>query len=201
MKLKTVEEMPDITPRIVKEWEGLYEPYKRDTDTLARTWAIPGTPGLEHRIGGLEKDDVTGNVSMDPENHQLMSKIRQEKVNRVANYIPELTVEGAQEGDLLVVGWGGTYGSLFTAVNSMVENGHKVGLAHFNYINPLPKNTAEVFSKFKKIVVCELNLGQFYLILNNEFPQFEYNKYNKIQGLPFSVLELTNKFNQLLNNK
>ena len=198
-KLKTVEDMPDIKPRLVQSWDGGYQPYKRDEKTLARTWAIPGTPGLEHRIGGLEKADVTGNVSMDPENHQVMSKIRQEKVDRVADYIPGLKVEGAESGDLLVVGWGGTYGSLFTAVNSMFENGSNIGLAHFNYINPLPKNTAEVFSKFKKIIVCELNLGQFYTLLNTQFPQFEYLKYNKIQGLPFSVLELTNKFNQLLN--
>ncbi len=200
-KIKTVEEMPEIKPRLVKEVEGKYEPYKRDKETLARTWAIPGTPGLEHRIGGLEKQDVTGNVSMDPENHQHMTKIRQEKVERVANYIPELQVEGAQEGDLLVVGWGGTFGSLFTAVNSMYENGEKIGLAHFNYINPLPKNTKEVFSRFKKIIVCELNMGQFYMILKSKFGEFDYYKHNKVQGLPFSVVELMNKFQQILDNK
>ena len=199
-KIKKVEDMPEIKTRKVTEWDGKFQPYKRDPETLARPWAVPGTPGLEHRIGGLEKEDITGNVSMDPENHQHMSKIRQEKVNRVANYIPDLEVEGAQEGDLLVVGWGGTYGSLYTAVNSMYEEGKKIGLAHFNYINPLPKNTAEVFSKFKKILVCELNLGQFVILLNYKLPQFEYLQYNKLQGLPFSVVELVNKFNQVLEN-
>ncbi len=200
-KIKTVEEMPEIKNRKVTGVEGTYEPYERDPETLARTWAVPGTPGLEHRVGGLEKQDITGNVSMDPENHQHMTKIRQEKVDRVANYIPELEVEGAQEGDLLVVGWGGTYGSLFTAVNSMYENGEKIGLAHFNYINPLPKNTKEIFKRFKKIVVCELNMGQFHMVLTSHFPEFEYYKHNKIQGLPFSVVELMNKFQQILDNK
>ncbi|HHH55396.1 MAG TPA: 2-oxoacid:acceptor oxidoreductase subunit alpha [Bacteroidetes bacterium] len=200
-KIKTVEEMPAIKTRLVDENIEDYEPYNRDPETLARNWAIPGTPGLEHRIGGLEKADGTGNVSMDPKNHQHMTKVRQEKVDRVANNIPELTVEGAQEGDLLVVGWGGTYGSLFTAVNNMQDNGQKVGLAHFNYINPLPKNTKEVFGRFKKIVVCELNMGQFYSILRAKYPEFEYYKHNKIQGLPFSVIELMNKFNQILENK
>ena len=200
-KIKTVEEMPEIKNRKVTSVEGTYEPYERDPETLARTWAVPGTPGLEHRVGGLEKQDITGNVSMDPENHQHMTKIRQEKVDRVANYIPELEIEGAQEGDLLVVGWGGTFGSLFTAVNSMFENGEKIGLAHFNYINPLPKNTKEVFKRFKKIVVCELNMGQFHMVLTSHFPEFEYYKHNKVQGLPFSVVELMNKFQQILDNK
>lgn len=199
-KLKKVEDMPDIHVRKINSIEGQYEPYKRDENTLARNWVVPGTPGMEHRIGGLEKEDVTGNVSSEPKNHEIMSHIRQEKVNRVANNIPELTVEGCQEGDLLVVGWGGTYGSLYTSVKSLHESGMKLGLAHFNYINPLPKNTAEVFSKFKKIVVCELNMGQFQGYLNMQLPQFEYLKYNKIQGLPFSVMELTNKFKQIVNN-
>ena len=200
-KVKKVEDMPEIITRKIDTYDGQYEPYRRDEKTLARTWAVPGTPGLEHRIGGLEKEDITGNVSSDPENHEVMSKIRQEKVNRVANYIPELEVEGVDTGDLLVVGWGGTYGSLYTAVNSINENGYKVGLAHFNYINPLPKNTAEVFSRFKKIIVCELNMGQFHAFLNFQLPQFEYLKHNKIQGLPFSVIELTSKFKQILDNK
>ena len=200
-KVKKVEDMPDITVRKIKSYEGQYEPYKRDDNTLARTWAVPGTPGLEHRIGGLEKQDITGNVSSEPRNHEVMSRLRQEKVNRVANYIPELVAEGSESGDLLIVGWGGTYGSLYTAMNSMVENGYKVGLAHFNYINPLPKNTAEVFSKFKKIIVCELNMGQFHAFLNFQLPQFDYLKHTKIQGLPFSVIELTNKFKQILDNK
>lgn len=199
-KIKTLEELPDIKTRLVTEVEGKFYPYKRDEKTLARNWAIPGTPGMEHRIGGLEKEDLTGHVSQDPDNHELMTKIRQEKINRVADFIPDLTVDGQKSGDLLVIGWGGTYGSLYTAVSSLNENGYKVGLAHFNYINPLPKNTAEVLKNYKKIIVCELNMGQFYSILNTQFPEFEYLKFNKIQGLPFSVIELTTKFKQILNS-
>ncbi len=202
-KIKKVEDMPDITHRQITadDVEGEFEPYSRDKDTLARPWAIPGTPRLEHRIGGLEKADITGNVSMDPRNHEHMTKIRQAKVDKVADSIPELKVEGAQEGELLVVGWGGTFGSMFTAVNSMHEEGKSIGLAHFNYINPMPKNVGDVFSKFKKIIVCELNNGQFHTVLNARYPKFDYMKYNKIQGLPFSVLDLINKFDQILDNK
>lgn len=200
-KIKKVEEMPEIKPRKINSYEGNYEPYRRDEKTLARYWVAPGQAGLEHRIGGLEKKDITGTVSSNPKNHQLMTKIRQEKINKVADYIPELKVDGAQSGDLLVVGWGGTYGSLFTAVNSLHENGYKIGLAHFNYINPLPKNTAEVFSRFKKIVVCELNMGQFQSYLYMKIPQFDYMKFNKVKGLPFSVMELSDNFIEILNNK
>ena len=157
--------------------------------------------GYEHRIGGLEKDEFTGNIAYTPENHESMTNIREEKVQRVANYIPELDVDGAQEGDLLIVGWGGTYGSLLTAVNHFSEHDKKVGLAHFNYIKPLPKNTIEVFSKFKKILVCELNNGQFVKYLRGEFPQFSYQQYNKTQGLPFRVVELTHVIKQSLEEK
>jgi len=194
-----MKDLPDIKPRFATHKEGeQWMPYRRDKDSLAREWAIPGTPGLEHRIGGLEKDQLTGNVSYVPENHEEMTKIRSEKIKRVENYIPELEVEGAQSGDLLVVGWGGTYGSLHTAVNYMNETGDKVGYVHFNYINPMPKNTAEVFSRFKKIVVCELNLGQMAFVLQGKYPGHTFLKYNKIQGLPFTIMELVQKFNQLL---
>ena len=120
------------------------------------------------------------------------------KVQRVANYIPELEVHGEESGDLLVVGWGGTYGSLTTAINQCMEKGRSIGHAHFSYIKPLPKNTAEVFSKFKKIVVCELNNGQLVKYLRGELPQFDYLLYNKIQGLPFRVAELTGEFTKIL---
>lgn len=199
-RIKTTDELAPITPKEVQpedvpeEWNV----YARDPETLARKVALPGTTGFEHRIGGLEKDQVTGNVSYDPENHEAMVKVREEKVQRIANFIPDLDVKGAQEGDLLIVGWGGTYGSLLTA-GKEVEAGNKVGLAHFNYIKPLPKNTAEVFSKFKKIVVCELNNGQFVKYLRAELPQFEYEQYNKIQGLPFQVNELKECFTTILN--
>jgi len=200
-KIRTMDELPSITPKFVPD--NLKEdwlPYMRDKDSLSRYWGIPGQKEFIHRIGGLEKDELTGNVSYDPVNHEHMVKTRAEKVRRVANYIPDLTVDGAQEGDLLVVGWGGTYGSLLTAINQCgCERDVEVGLAHFNYINPLPKNTAEVFSKFKKIIVCELNDGQFIHVLNSNVPQFKYERYNKIQGLPFTVNELHDAFNKILS--
>lgn len=200
-RIKTMDEMPSITPRKATAKEGeQWMPYRRDKDTLAREWAIPGTPGFEHRIGGLEKDQLTGNVSYVPANHEAMTKIRAEKIKRVENYIPELEIEGAQSGELLVVGWGGTYGSLHTAANYMNETGHKIGFVHFNYINPMPKNTAEVFSRFKRIIVCELNLGQMASVLQSRYPESNFLKYNKIQGLPFTIMELVQKFNQLLKN-
>lgn len=199
-KIKSTKEMPPITPRIAKPSENgsPYMPYARDKETLAREWAVPGTPNLEHRLGGLEKDQLTGNVSYDPSNHETMVKIRAEKVKRVANFIPEQKVEGVQSGKLLVVGWGGTYGSLHTAVKYMNDMGHEIGLAHFNYINPLPKNTEEIFKQFENIIICELNMGQFSIILRNEFAQFNFMQYNKIQGMPFTVVELINKFKQLV---
>jgi 2-oxoglutarate ferredoxin oxidoreductase subunit alpha len=129
-----------------------------------------------------------------------MTNIREEKVQRVANYIPELHVDGDQEGDLLIVGWGGTYGSLFTALSKCSVSGKKIGFAHFNYIKPLPRNTTEVFGRFKQIVVCELNNGQFVKYLRGELPQYQYQAYNKVQGLPFTVSELTDHFQKLLEN-
>ena len=197
-KIQSVDDMPEIKNNIVSEYHDNWHPYDRDEDTLARNWAIPGTPNLEHRIGGLEKDKVTGNVSYVPENHDYMVKIRAEKIKRVQNYIPELEVEFANEGDLLVVGWGGTYGSLHTAVKQLNEEGmDNIGFVHFNYINPLPKNTGEVLSRFKKIVVCELNNGQFAKILNINYDELNLLRFNKIQGLPFGNSELIEKFKQL----
>ncbi|MEJ6737283.1 MAG: 2-oxoacid:acceptor oxidoreductase subunit alpha [Flavobacteriales bacterium] len=197
-KIKSVEDMEDITPAFAKAGDENWNPYSRSEDKLNRTWAIPGTKGLEHRIGGLEKQAVTGNISYDPNNHEEMVKVRAEKVARVANFIPELEFNGDENADLLVVGWGGTYGGLHTAVSSMLDEGKSVAHAHFNFINPLPKNTADVFAKFKKIVVCELNNGQFIKLLQSELPQFDYLQYNKIQGLPFSKSQLVNEFNNLL---
>ena len=197
-KIRTVDDMPEIKNNKVTEIKENWHPYDREEESLARNWAVPGTPGLEHRIGGLEKDKVTGNVSYVPENHEYMVKIRAEKIRRVQNYIPELTTEFAESGDLLVIGWGGTYGSLHSAVKQLDDEGHKnIGFAHFNYINPLPKNTEEVLRKFKKIIVCELNSGQLAKILRINFNGIEFLQHNKVQGLPFSNSELTEKFKQL----
>jgi len=196
-KIKKAADMPAITNHLVKEGAE-HMPYKRDEKSLARNWAIPGTPGLEHRVGGLEKDKTSGNVSYVPENHEFQTNVRAEKVKRVQDYIPEIQSEFQEEGDLLVVGWGGTYGSLNAAVNRMNNEGFKVGHLHFNYINPLPKNTLDVMKKFKKIIVCELNDGQMLKILKINFNQVDYAQYNKMQGLPFTTTELTEKFKQVL---
>jgi len=198
-KIKSVDDMPEIKNNIVNEAKENWHAYDRNQDTLARNWAIPGTPGLEHRVGGLEKDRISGNVSYIPENHEYMTKIRAEKISRVQNYIPDITTEFAESGDLLVIGWGGTYGSLHSAVKQVNEEGYEnIGYAHFNYINPLPKNTASILKKFKKIIVCELNSGQFANVLKINFSGFEFLQFNKIQGLPFGNSELTGKFKQLV---
>jgi 2-oxoglutarate ferredoxin oxidoreductase subunit alpha len=196
-KIRTVDEMPEIrNNKILTPTENWY-PYNRDEITLARNWAVPGTKDLEHRIGGLEKDKVTGNVSYVPENHEYMTHIRAEKIRRVQYNIPEIKTEFADEGDLLIIGWGGTYGTLHTAAKQLAEEGFKnVGFAHFNYINPLPKNTEDVLKRFKKIVVCELNSGQFSKILKINFNGLDIAQFNKIQGLPFSNDELIQQFKQ-----
>ena len=195
-RVPTMDELPPITPRKATNPE-LFKPYSRNPETLAREWAVPGMDGFQHRIGGLEKN-AAGAVSHDPENHHINTEIRAAKVEKVADMIPELELDGEPEGDLLVVGWGGTYGHMISSVRVMQEAGKKVSLAHFNYIKPLPKNTAEVFSKFKKIVVCELNLGQFASYLRDKVPGLHYYQVNKMKGLPFSVHELVENFEKIL---
>jgi 2-oxoglutarate ferredoxin oxidoreductase subunit alpha len=188
-----------ITPRFATD-PATFKPYSRDEKTLARQWATPGMDGFQHRIGGLEKDEA-GNVSHDPLNHQRMVDIREAKVNRVVELIPDIETYGDQQGDLLVVGWGGTFGYMDGAVRELQSKGVQVGLAHFNYIKPLPSNTAEVFSRFKKIVVCELNLGQFAGYLRDKLAGYHYYQYNKVQGLPFTIQELVENFEKLLEEK
>jgi 2-oxoglutarate ferredoxin oxidoreductase subunit alpha len=201
-KLPEMNEIPEIHTPLVKDNDPDYQPYRRDPEKLNRFWAVPGQKGLRHRVGGLEKSDIYGDVSHDPYNHEKMVNLRQEKVNRIANYIPEQEVIGNDNGgDLLVVGWGGTYGALHSAVKEMRNDGHDISLAQFNYINPLPKNTAEIFSKFKKIIVCELNNGQFATYLRSQLPDYKYKQYNKIQGLPFYISELKEKFQEILEDK
>jgi 2-oxoglutarate/2-oxoacid ferredoxin oxidoreductase subunit alpha len=199
-KLPKMANLPNIQPRIAKEGTD-YKPYARDPETLAREWGIPGTKGLEHRLGSLEKMDITGTVSYVPENHQVMTNYRAAKLDKIQQRIPKLTVSGNETADLLVVGWGSTYGHLVNAVRELQVLGKSISLAHFNYINPLPANVAEIFSNFKKIVVCELNMGQFASYLRSKLPQFEYIEYHKVQGLPFTIVELKNHFNQLLEEK
>lgn len=155
--------------------------------------------GFEHRIGGLEKNE-SGIVSHDPENHQKNTEYRESKVQKVVDMVPDLELCGDEEGDVLVVGWGGTYGHMISTVRELRTEGKKVSLAHFNYIKPLPKNTEEVFKKFKKIIVCELNMGQFASYLRNELPEFDYHKCNKMKGLPFTVNELKESIYKLLED-
>ncbi len=200
-RIPKTKELPAINPPLAKPNDADFKPFRRDPDTLVRKWAIPGTEGLRHRVGGLEKENITGVVSTDPANHQLMTDLRAKKVQLIADFIPEQDIYGDQEGDLLVVGWGSTKGAIQYAVDELRAEGKKVGHAHFHYIMPLPKNTAEVLGKFKKIVVCELNSGQFIYYLRMVYPDYKYMQYNKVQGLPFVVNELTTKFNQILEEK
>ena len=197
-RIPKVADLPSITPRLAKPNDPDYRPFRRDPETFAREWALPGMEGLRHRVGGLEKRP-DGPLSTDPENHALMVYNRQEKVNRVANYIPEQEVMGNPDADLLVVGWGGTSGALTLAVEEMNNEGKKVAYTHFNYICPLPKNTGDILRKYKKIVVCELNNGQFAGYLRTQFPECPMTQYNKVMGLPFEVGELKEEFNRLLN--
>lgn len=197
-KIPTMAELPSITPRVAKDPDS-FKAYKRDPETLAREWAYPGMKGFEHRIGGLEKDE-TGTVSHDTENHQINTEFRENKVRHVADMIPELEVCGDGDGEVLVVGWGGTFGHLVSAVRELRKEGKNVSHAHFNYIKPLPKNTAEVFGKFKKIIVCELNTGQFASYLRNEMPEFKYEQLNKLKGLPFTVDEVKQSVYKLLED-
>ncbi|GAB4316708.1 MAG: 2-oxoacid:acceptor oxidoreductase subunit alpha [Bacteroidales bacterium] len=200
-RIPKVADLPEINPPVAKANDPDYYPYKRDPETLARQWAIPGTEGLRHRIGGLEKEDIYGNVSHDPENHQIMCDYRAEKIRRVANYIKPQEVYGPQEGKLLVASWGSTYGVMMETIQEMHKEGKEISLAHFHHIHPLPNNTREIFSRFEKIIVPELNLGQFVLHLRMNFPEFRFEQFNKIQGLPFMVKELKEQFTKLLEQQ
>ena len=189
-KIPDLDEYPGITVPKVAEGTTGWLPYARDPETLARTWAFPGTPGLEHRLGSLEKMNRTGTVSYVPENHEEMTHIRDQKVQRIAQGLPKLEIIGDEDADLVIIGWGGTYGHLVTALSEVRREGHKLAMVHFNYINPLPLNTAEILGKFKKRLVCEINLGQFASYLRMNHPEFLYRQFNKIMGLPFTVKDL-----------
>jgi 2-oxoglutarate ferredoxin oxidoreductase subunit alpha len=199
-KIPKVASLPKIHPPIAQANDTDYKPYKRD-ERYVRKWALPGTEGLRHRVGGLEKENITGNVSTDPLNHQLMTDLRNKKVLKVADGIPAQELIGDKEGDLLVISWGGTKGATTSAVLEMQKKGKKVSLAHFHYILPFPKNIEKLLGKFKKIIVCELNSGQLVQHLRMSFPQYNYSQFNKVQGLPFVVSELIEVFNQKLKEK
>ena len=187
-KIPSMKDYPKINPPFARP-NTPYKPFERDPETLVRSWAVPGMAGCEHRVGGLEKNHA-GVLSSDPKNHEIMVAERAAKVQKVADFIPELKVDGPSSGKLLVVGWGGTYGHVLSAVNEARAEGVEVSFAHFDYIMPLPKNTAEVFAGYDKVLVCELNSGQFANYLRGELPQFEYAQLNKVQGQPFLVQEI-----------
>jgi 2-oxoglutarate ferredoxin oxidoreductase subunit alpha len=188
-------EIPDISVKFRTEPEG-FHPYLRDKN-LARPWAIPGTPGLEHRIGGLEKSDIYGNVSYDPENHDKMVKLRTEKIKNITNDIPDLKVDGDEKGDLLVLGWGSTYGSIKDAVIKARNSGLTLSQAHLRYVNPLPKNTESVLRNFKKILIPEINLGQLARLIRSEY-LIPVEQLNLVRGLPLKVNDILEKITVLL---
>jgi 2-oxoglutarate/2-oxoacid ferredoxin oxidoreductase subunit alpha len=194
-RIPDAEEIPRIEVTHRTDPEG-FLPYLRDEVTLGRPWVLPGTPKLEHRIGGLGKQDVTGNVSYSAEDHEQIVKIRAEKVARLVNTIPEQTVFGPEQGDLLVVGWGGTYGAIRSAVGAAINDGKSVACAHLRYLNPFPRNLCDVLSRYKKVLVPELNLGQLSLLLNARFP-IRTIGLNKIQGQPFKISEIKQKIDEL----
>jgi 2-oxoglutarate/2-oxoacid ferredoxin oxidoreductase subunit alpha len=200
-KIPVVANLPEIKPPIAQPNDPDYKPFHRDPETLARKWALPGTEGLRHRVGGLEKTDIFGMVTTDPQNHQLMVDMRNAKVQKVAGFIEEAVITGEDTDDLLVASWGGTLGAMSTAVHMLREQGKKIALVHFRHIMPLPKNTTDIFKKYKKILVCELNSGQFVNYLRMTHPQFTYLQYNKVQGLPFQISELIEKFNHILEER
>ncbi len=197
--LPNVKDLPDISPKFRVDPNN-YLPYLRDEATLSREWAIPGTPGLEHRIGGLEKQDKTGNVNYEPENHEKMVHLRAEKVERVANDIPPAKVEGDEKGDLLVVGWGGTYGAIRSAVEAKRAEGKSVSHLHLRYVNPLQKNVGEILYNFKHVLVPEINLGQLIKVLRSKYlvPAVGLNK---VQGQPFKSSEIEEKIDAILGGK
>ncbi len=201
-KLPTVEDLPDLRGNFASgddlDDDGQFLPYRRDAETLARPWAVPGTPGLEHRIGGLEKQDGTGNVSYDPENHELMTHLRAEKVARVADTIGDLEVHGDPEGgELLVMGWGSTLGAITGAVNTACDNGLKVSRAHLRHLNPFPKNLGDVLSRFDKVLMPEMNTGQLALLLRGKFLK-DIVTYSKVQGKPFTRNEILAKIEEMM---
>jgi 2-oxoglutarate ferredoxin oxidoreductase subunit alpha len=197
--LPNVTDLPDISTKFRVDPNN-YLPYLRDEATLAREWAIPGTPGLEHRIGGLEKQDKTGNVNYEPENHEKMVHLRAEKVERVANDIPPAKVEGDEKGDLLVVGWGGTYGAIRSAVEAKRAEGKSVSHLHLRYVNPLQKNVGEILYNFKHVLVPEINMGQLIKVLRSKYlvPAVGLNK---VQGQPFKSSEIEEKIDAILGGK
>ena len=195
-RLPQAEDLPDLRIDFHSSAED-FEPYRRDPQTLARNWAVPGTPGLEHRLGGLEKQDVTGNVSYDPENHEHMTRLRAEKVERIAETIPDVEVFGEPSGELLVLGWGSSLGAITGAVNVARERGLRVSRAHLRHLQPFPKNLGDVLSRFERVLLPEMNSGQLALLLRARFLK-DIVSLCKIQGKPFNRIEILDKITEMV---
>jgi 2-oxoglutarate ferredoxin oxidoreductase subunit alpha len=193
-RIPAVESLQKIDVKFRTEKEGYY-PYLRD-EFLSRPWAVPGTPGLEHRIGGLEKAHIYGSVNYDPDNHHKMINLRAEKIKNIENDIPDLEVDGDQSGEILVLGWGGTYGAIKEAVMKSRDAGVNVSQAHLQYLNPFPKNTADVLKSFKKILIPEINLGQLAKLIRSEY-LVDVIQFNVVRGLPFRVSDIVAKINEV----
>lgn len=196
-RIPELDELPDLTPKFCED-PNKFAPYSRDPETLARVWAIPGMQGMEHRIGGLEKEDITGIVSQDPDNHQKMVEIRQEKIDRIANDIPKLEVMGDPEADLLLIGWGSSYGAIKSAIDDKIKEGSKVAFVHLRHMNPFPSNLGDIVAKYDTILVPEMNMGQLKTILHSKFlkPMLGLNK---VQGQPFKTSEIKLKIDEILS--
>ena len=195
-KIPAVEDLPKIEIKFATDPQT-FMPYARDEETLARPYAIPGTPGLEHRIGGIEKQHLTGNVNYDPENHHFMVKLRQEKVDRVANDIPLVEVFGEKSGKILVLGWGSTYGSITSAVEKLQREGKSVSSAHLRHLNPFPKNLGEVLRSFETVIVPEMNLGQLATMIRAKY-LVDAIPFSKVKGRPFQIREIIRKVEEYL---
>lgn len=202
-RIPDADEYPEIRPNYLpkKMLDGSWEPYLRDELTKVRYWAIPGTEGCTHRLGGLEKDYSTGAISTDPVNHEKMVYTRKEKIERIADNIPELDALCDKDADTLLVGWGGTYGHLYTAAEELNKAGKPVAFAHFRYINPLPRNTRDLFARYKHVIVAELNTGQFADYLQAKFPEVKIERINKVQGQPFLVKEIIDGVTKIMEGK
>jgi 2-oxoglutarate ferredoxin oxidoreductase subunit alpha len=190
-RVPTVDELPSFPATFRTDPEG-FKPFMRDSATLARPWAVPGTAGLEHRIGGIEKQDGSGNINYEPANHDKMVRLRAAKVAGVAQDIPDVVPAGDAEGDVVIVGWGSTYGSITAALGPLRAKGHKVGHVHLRHLNPLPKNLGDVLKRYKKVLVPEINLGQLAFILRGLF-LVDAISYSKVEGKPFKQSEIENK--------
>jgi 2-oxoglutarate ferredoxin oxidoreductase subunit alpha len=196
-KIPAIDDLPDISVSNWTQKEG-FHPYERDPKTLARRWAVPGTPGLEHRVGGLEKADITGNVSYDPDNHHRMQLLRQAKVARIADDIAPLDVFGPDRGDLLILGWGSTYGAIRSAVERLLGEGRSIAHAHLRHLNPFPANTEKVLRSYRRVLIPEVNLGQLLMLIRAQF-LIDAEGYDRVRGKPFTIAEIVAQAERLLS--